>query len=1021
MSFRRWIFTPLLAVAAFAATATGVASQQTGTVTGRIIDAATQQPLPGAQIVVVGTTLGTLTNQEGRFLIPNVPSGARQIRAVLLGYGQEVQDVNVPAGGTAVVDFELATSAIELEGLVVSTITGEAQRARELGTNVGKIDVSSDIEATAVQTVSNVLGGRTEGVIVGNTGGAAGAGTRIRIRGANSINLSNEPLVFVDGVQISTSTRALGVGGEDPSRLNDINPGDIESIDVIKGPAATGIYGTQAANGVILITTKRGQAGTTRWNAYAELGQTEDFTDYEGMFGSYTQLGDGTEPFFDPNTGNFNSDAWDRCPNRLAAAGDCVQDVFATFNTALDGRTTMYSTGNAQRYGLNVTGGNDRVTYYLSGEYYDETGVFDWNRNNRYNLRGNLNARITDNFDFSLSTGYVYSDLKLNSNDNSIFSPIINMILGQPYYVSTPDDTPEDGVNRSNYGFGFNAVDLRKYVVNQVVNRFTIGTTMNWGITNWLSWNANGGLDFVATHDFRTVQPGDLPIAQTWALGFRESDRSNDYLYTANTSLVANYGILENLLGTSTVGASYGRDYLRRTEGYGYDLIPGTGSLGQTAQGPSVDEDFFEVKTVGFFGQQEFAWRDLMFLNLSLRGDDNSAFGERYGFIWYPNASLSWVINEEGWFPDADWFSTLRLRTAWGQSGLRPNFRDALTLYGSTGVRRDGQESAGLTLTSTGNEQLQPERTTEYELGFDMAFFQERLGVGFTYFNKKSEDALIARRLPPSLGLTASVLDNLGSIRNSGTELGINLNVVDNDTWGWDLRFTNTTLDNEIEELGEGVEPIIFNRGSQRHQNGLPAGAFYMQPVSYDDVDGNGLLSVDEVIVADTAEFLGRALPTRLNSFSTTIRLFDWFSASTLFEGRFGNHQLNDTEAFRCGFRSTYGCAAVSKQGASLEEQAGYIADRYLGSPGGTLFEADFIKWRELSFTFTTPSRWASSQAWAQGLSITLAGRNLATFTDYPGLDPETNEGGPSDNWGQSEFNTQPPVRSFLVRLNYTF
>ena len=186
MSFRRWIFTPLVALAAFAAMADGVASQQTGTVTGRIIDAATQQPLPGAQIVVVGTTLGTLTNQEGRFLIPNVPSGARQIRAVLLGYGQAVEDVNVPAGGTAVVDFELATSAIELEGLVVSTITGEAQRARELGTNVGKINLD-EVEATAVQTVSNVLGGRTEGVIVGNTGGAAGSGARIRIRGANSI------------------------------------------------------------------------------------------------------------------------------------------------------------------------------------------------------------------------------------------------------------------------------------------------------------------------------------------------------------------------------------------------------------------------------------------------------------------------------------------------------------------------------------------------------------------------------------------------------------------------------------------------------------------------------------------------------------------------------------------------------------------------------------------------------------------------------------------------------------------
>jgi TonB-linked SusC/RagA family outer membrane protein len=1017
MSFRRWIFTPLLAVAAFAATATGVASQQTGTVTGRIIDAATQQPLPGAQIVVVGTTLGTLTNQEGRFLIPNVPSGARQIRAVLLGYGQVVESVNVPAGGTAVVDFELATSAIELEGLIVSSVTGEAQRARELGTNVGKIDLE-EIEATAVSSVYDVLGGRTEGVVMQQAAGTAGTGARIRIRGANSVSLSNEPLIFVDGVAITTSGRGLGVGGQDQNRLNDINPGDIESIDVIKGPAATGIYGTQAANGVILITTKKGRAGEARWNAYAELGSIEDITDWRPRYGSFESINGNLDAPVEID-GSLNSSEWSRCYNYNAADANCTQDKTISFEGMTDGRLAFLSTGQKQRYGLNVSGGSDRVQYYLSGQFDDELGVYDWNRLTQWNLRANLNARVTDNVDVAVTAGYVYSDLTLSGNDNNIFSPIINGILGDPWYIAPEEDAGYEGENRDNYGFGFNKVDLRRYSVSKATNRFTTGTTLGWGITDWLRFNSNLGLDFASFHDFQTINRDELPIAFEWALGYRESWRTSDYTYTANNSLIAQYGISDsfNLLGATTVGTSYNRDYVRGTYGYGFDLIKGSNSLGNTAQGAEVDEDFFEVKTIGAFAQQELAWRDLMFLNMSIRGDDNSAFGQDFGLIWYPNVSLSWVLSEEGFFPEADFFSTLRLRGAWGQSGLRPSFRDALTYYSATAVTKNGSDDSGITLNNWGNPNLKPEITTEYELGFDMAFFQERVGLEFTYFNKQSKDALVSVPLAPSLGITTSQFENIGEISNKGFELAANWNVFDTENVGWDLRFTWTDLENKIESLD--VEPITFGFGGvQRHQEGLPAGAFYAPPVSYDDANGDGYIGVDEVEVGD-AQLIGPSLPTRLNSFSTTLRLWDWFSASTLLEARGGNYQMDYTEDFRCR-RSAY-CPSRMNPGAPLREQAAFVGRVFYGSRGGNLYKADFIRWRELSFTLSTPSRWASSQGWAQGLSVTLAARNLALFTDYPGLDPEVISSGSNANFTQDEFNTQPPVRYFLVRLNYAF
>lgn len=1025
-----------LAAAAVALVALGVpqtAVAQAGSVTGRVTNAETGEPLQGARLVIDGTNIGTITNADGRYVITGAPTGARVVRVTIIGFGQQSQAVTIPPAGSVTVDFALQTSAIRLSAVVVSAVSGRVQRERELGTNVGTINVA-DINPTMITSVSDVLSGRTEGVILQDVNGTSGTGQRIRIRGANSLSLSNEPLVFIDGILTEASSgMSIGVGGQESSRLNDMNPNDIESIEVVKGPAAAALYGTAAANGVLLITTKRGRAGSPEWNFYVETGRLDDITEYPPNYMAYQVLGNPNASLFDPTNGAFNSTDFARCPNRSAASGTCTQDGAAVFNTLMDPRTTPWSKGARQRYGLSVRGGTERVTYYVSGELENERGVIDYNLRDRISARANLDAAITDRIDLSVSTAYSSTKNEFNSNDNSIFGVMIGGLLGEAYFIPesakpTTGRLSNPGVHRSNYGFGFNAWDLENYIINDDAERVTLSANAQYRPLSWLSLVATGGLDLVDGHTFRTLQPDLLPIAQSFALGLRESHRANTYTYTFTSSAIAAFKPAEDIVSTTTVGWSYVQERTERTECFGSGLVQGTASCGTTSTLFSVDEDFFSIKTVGAFVSTEIAWRDRMFLSGALRGDDNSAFGADFGFVTYPSAMASWVIGEEPWFPQGSFLSALRLRVAYGQSGLRPGFRDAVTLFDPVTVARGGQDVPGITVSSTGNEELKPEKSREIELGFDAALFNDRVGIDFTYFDKRSKDALISRRLPPSYGVAASRFENLGEIRNAGTELAVDLMAIDQPQFGLSLRATLTTLTNQVVELGEGVEPIIFNRGLQRHigpdsitGQRFPAGGFWQQPITWDDADGNGLLTDSEVTVSPDAEFIGPSLPTWQTSLGANLRLFDWLTFSTLFEFRGGNYQGNDSEAFRCGFRSTRGCSAIGNPDASLEEQARYIADRFLGSAYGFVEKANFGKWREASITLQAPRGLVARAPQLRGLTLTVAGRNLATWSDYTGLDPETVEGGGNVNFSQSEFNTQPPVRYLMVRLNYNF
>jgi TonB-dependent starch-binding outer membrane protein SusC len=1023
MTRYRWLFAMVFAIAAIPALAV---AQDTGTVAGTVVDVTTQRPLAGVQVSIVGTRLGTLTNQEGRYLITNVPAGTQEVRATLIGYARGSQQVTVAAGATVTADFTIRETAIELEGIIVSPITGREERRRELGTNTASIQ-TADINPATVNTFADVLSARAPGVTLQQTAGTLGTSERIRIRGANSISLSNEPLVYIDGVRASRSFGGFGVGGANPSRLNDLSPGDIENIEVLKGPAATAMYGTAAASGVILITTKRGRTGPARWTAFVEMQQLEDVTDYPANYVAL-QVNDPAAPRV-TGTGFLNRPAVRHCLNWEAAAGICTQDEILSHNTLMDPRTTPFQTGHRQRTGLSVSGGVQGVNYYLSGEFEDAQGIIRHNQQDRGSFRANLRSDLRDDVTVNVTTGYVRHRLSMNNNDNSVFSPLINGLLGRPWFVDY--ETPPGPTQNRNYGWGYHVDHLAEYPVSQDVDRLTIGLTTDYRPLAWLSANANVGLDFVDRHDYSDIGAMVLPIGGSWNLGFRQSQRSNEYLWTAGLSSTAALNVTDNIASTTTLGVNFERSLFESTYCFGADLIPGTRSCGAANTQFSVDESFQEIVTIGGYLQQSFGFGDRFFLSASIRGDDDSNFGDEFEVAWFPGASASWGVSEEAWFPQTTFVPELRVRAAVGTSGLRPGFRQARQLFAPVPVVVGGQDQAGVILSTAGNPELRPERTREFEFGFDAGLLNDRVGLEFTYFNKQSEDAIIARRLAPSLGLTTTVLENLGSVLNAGTELAANVRVFDTRTARGNLRVSHTTLKNEILELGEGVELATFNRGAQRHVEGYPAGAFFQVPIEW-DTPANGVLRTNQVRLMRDAEgnvvdpqFIGPQLPTWGWTVGGDVSfLNNLVTVNTLFEARGGNYQMNYTEFFRCNTgaaRQDSGCRAAWDPTAPVDEQARIIAARFLGSNYGFVESADFIKWRELAVSLGVPPALRERFAALSGVTVTLAGRNLATWTDYTGLDPEINESGGAAGFTQGEFNTQPPLRQLTARVNVAF
>lgn len=982
-------------------------AQDRATVTGVVTDAESMGPLAGAQVQIEGTNYGQLTNTEGRFIIPNIPPGTHTLRAVFIGYGPVAHEFTVAAGGTEEVNFELSASALALDGIVV-TATGQ-QRKRELGNAVGEIDAAAIRDVAPINNLSDLLQGRSAGVQILNSAGTSGVGSRIRIRGSSSISLSNEPLVYVDGIRVDNRMSGLGAGGQEASRLDDFNPEDIESIEIVKGPSAATLYGTEAANGVIRITTRRGLPGATRWNVWTEGGIIEEPNTYPLNFAG---LDAGSERYARA------------CRLNEVAQGLCNQTSIESYQVLHDPDLTPIDDGNRTQYGLSVTGGTERINYYIAGELETEVGPYSLpepdredleargvpviseverpNQLRRKNLRVNLNSQVADRVTLALQMSYLDSHFAYMGNDNNSFGFLPSAYFGG----SNPDRA---------WGFQRPA-QLFGRTFYQDTNRMTAGGTVTWDPLEWLEVRGTAGVDYYNRGDV-SFFARDIGVPGDRDLGRKDTDYINQWQYTFDASSTASFDLTESITSRSTVGVQYFENQFKGTSAWGIDIVNGGSSIGLAAETFSSEFHTFD-KTAGLFIDQQFGLNDRLFLTGAIRADDNSAFGQDFDLIYYPKAGLSWIASEEEFFPEIPMVDQLRFRGAWGRSGLQPGSDDAIRTLAATAITTPADETgSGVSIGSIGNSLLEPERSSEIELGFDAEMAGGRAGLEFTYYDKRTDGALITVPLAPSLGASASRWVNIGEVQNKGYEATLTAGLLELNNFGWDVTLSGSINQNELLSLGEGTEPI----GSQtRFVPGFPLGGQWDRPLQgWNDGDGNGIITPDELTIGDTIEYVGPGQPENQLTISSSFRILEDFNVYGLLDYRGNYIAYNNTERFRCRFRL---CQALIDPATPLDEQARAVAS--LLHPSQTVWgymeKGDFWKLREVSVRYELPE-FVTSQLGASRGSITVSGRNLGTWTDYTGMDPEINWNGSGDNFGVSEFLTQPPVRYYTARINFTF
>lgn len=977
-----------------------VQAQATGTVTGQVIDQATQRPLPDAQVIIGGTQIGARTGEDGRFTVRGVPAGTRQVRVIRIGYGSVVRQVAVGAGTVDAGRFALGVAAVSLDQ-VITTATGETERKRVQG-NAVSVFTPRPAEVVATENPSQLLAGRVAGVDVQQPGGTVGSGSRIRIRGANSLSLSNEPLIIVDGVRFNNAvgqnnvsgSSTLGVGGQVPSRFNDINPEDIEKIEVLKGPAAAALYGTAAASGVIQITTKRGRQQKPRFSAYAQGGTIRDVTTYPGNF---AQIGTTT-------AGKRTTS----CKLVDQAAGLCtpVKDSLISFSPL-----AVYSpfiNGHKGGYGASVTGGAAAVSYYVGGNFERDQGVVYTSQDQRASGRANLTAQLRDNWTVQVGDSYLADHLRLPQNDNNILGIVSSGLLGSAFDKGTAHGFISGQVPQAIY-----AIETR-----QDVQRFEQSINTNYQPLSWLRSSATFGLDYLNRYDNELIPPNEVNFG-TLPQGQRSSNPYQIYNYTANESLIADWSPFDAFKTTTTVGSQFTKELIRGTRAFGAQLLAGTASLSGTTARFAVGETNTDNKTLGFLAGEQFAFKDRIFLNGALRRDRNSAFGQNFGSVTYPSISASWVVNEEPFFPKTNLISQLRLRAANGRSGRQPNFRDAITYFNAQTVTVNGSDVPGIVVGGTGNPALRPETSTETEFGFDAGFLANRIGLNITHYHKTTSDLLVAVPLAPSLGLTQTQYRNLGSLRNTGWEYEMNGKILDTRPLKVDLVITGSTNNNRLLSLGllpngNPVPPIVVN-SQQQQRLGYPLGAYFLRPLTFKDANGDGIIGKNELTVGDTAVYLGSPFPAREISYAPSVTLFDRLRIAALFDHKGGNKLFNNTARFRCSFGN---CQAAYDRSSPLAAQAAAAAIP-LGTDAGFIEDGSYTKFRQLSFTLTTSDRIARLFH-TQGLDLTIAGQNLYTWTKYSGFDPELLSA-PGTSFSTADFLTLPPTRSWTARVNVTF
>ncbi|WP_460556022.1 SusC/RagA family TonB-linked outer membrane protein [Hymenobacter daeguensis] len=1037
------------------------AQDQRYTLRGRVTDAA-GQGLPGATVLLGGTTVGATSDADGAYSLgATLVPGSYTLTVSLVGYKTETRPLRLGTEATVTTDVALAEAQQKLDEIVVVGSTVTVNR-RELGNAISTVQ-GAELTQSGSGGVLNSLQGKVPGAqITQNSGDPAGS-LSVRLRGIHTLAGSSDPLYVIDGVIVSNAStnvsqlalaNDIGQANAGQNRLADLNPNDIASLNVINGAAAAAIYGSRAANGVVLITTKRGATGAPRVSVSTsvtmnELRKSVPVNTYGKQFGFaglrlYT-IGGISAAQIAANPGTTTTSIT-RANVATPLASNLV-DV-PRYNYFDQIFQKGYGTDNS----VSIAGGSDRTQYYISAGYLKNQGIIKGTDFTRYNLRARVDQRLTDWAKVSAGLSYVNSFSNEKANGNVFYSPINSVNITNNIYDITQRDASGNllAVEPTRVN-PLSTIEDMKFT--QGVNRTISDVQVNLTPFKGFSLDYVIGVDAFSQVGQGYIRPypyqaaAGLPAAR-YPFGY--ASNANNVAVQLNSDINAGYEVsfTEDLKLNLRAGYSYQYSQQEITATQGQNLAPfitTVSGASNTTVTSAYNLDRFSLS--GYYGQATIGFRNLAFVTGAIRRDQATKFSPAQTNQVYPKISGSLVVSDLGFWRDAAYantFNTLKLRASYGEAGNLVTLPTYGRFYQFNPVGFLGKNTLTPS-TQLANPDVKPERNSELEGGVDLGFLKDRIGLGVTVYHQKIDDLLLSRNLAPSSG-GATIFNNVGRMENRGVEIQLTVVPVKTTDFTWDVTAIYNRNRNKVLDLpgsNGSTQAISIDNAAGAPVYllaGQPAGVFYGsgyartadggllltpqgfpqderaigQPVGATGFtparDGNGQPSyATGTAIANL--IIGDPNPKWTGSISTNLT-YKKLSLHLLADAVQGNNVFNADKRTRQGV----GLGDLAEQELRGTLPRGYIFAIY-NTQEFRVDDGSFVKLREaaLSYTLPTFSRFISN------LNVSLVGRNLISWDNYNGFDPETSAGGSNDLLRAIDFGNVPIPRTYQLKLSASF
>lgn len=987
---------------------------QNRTITGKVTDA-DGKPLSGASVKVRGAQSGVITDADGNYKLV-VPATAKVLQ--ISSVGMEQQDVTIGAG--AVINASLKVADNSLEEVVV--VGYETKKKKDIAGATASVK-GKDIAARPVGSFARAMQGAMAGVQVTSNNGVPGGNVTVRIRGVGSINASSTPLYIVDGVQIVTgNSNSLGNGNGpeglvSSNLLNAINPDDIESIDVLKDPASASIYGAQAANGVVIITTKKGRAGKSKINFNSYFGVSRVIKKLDVLTATEAaQLG------YEANANRFGAGAA-QVTTFLNGIGATVKNGIVDPLENTDWQSLAFRSGFVQNYDMSVSGGNDKTTFFLSAGYNRLNGHVVASDYQRGSLRLNLDHKVNDKF--SIGTNFTLSTFSSNGvyDGGSFGNPVRNGFMSFPTNKPfNPDGTLRQAANGQWFGGLDNFFTYTMYNTNfSNVKNLVGGVNLNYNINKYLRWRSTFNLNYNYTEEKQFDDPRGSG-ASTNGYVSKASTQIRDFQTNHTLSYARTFAAKHAVTGL--LGAEYRYNLNTSFAAFGQGVpLPQFQTLSSIATANSPREGFGDFKLLGFFAKAGYTYDDKYIVNFTIRRDGSSRFGDESKFGVFPSVATAWKLSREKFMGKFGENNDIKLRFSYGVTGNQAGIGNyaSRALFGLAG---EYLSLSGAAPSQLGNASLGWEENQTFNYGIDFSILKRRVTAEIDYFSANRRSLLLAFPLPPSSGFS-SITRNTGVLQNRGIELGLNTVNINSRNFRWTTSFNFTYVKNKVVKLNEGQQNIGTGIVVGRQLNSI----FTYKFAGVNPADGRTMYYDTLGNITYTPQLRDRYYldkssdPLWFGGLTNTIT-YKNFELRFQFQYQGGNYIQNSDATFVQRAGSTADRNQLKTQMMRWQKPGDitYVPRPWSGAaqPGSSSYtffsdrfweRGDFARLKEVTITMYLDKK-SLNRLGLTNASFYVSGFNLYTWSNYSMFDPELQG---------NDFGTYPQARQMTMGVNLTF